>query len=208
MKYIFLIVSISSVVLFSYTENRETKSENIQNGKNSTLIVPERKVDLSKLDFNPLNACWTLDGEEFSGYAVSYYEDGILKEKIGIWQGRKHGPSLRWFPDGHLQQLTDYQEGKVHGDKKSWSAEPSHLLLAQLQYHEGRAHGEQKLWYPTGELFKKLHLNQGREEGIQQAFRRNGALYANYEARGGRIYGLKKAALCFGLEDETIQYEK
>lgn len=48
----------------------------------------------------------------------------------------------------------------------------------------------------------------GREEGLQQAFRRNGYLYANYEARNGRIFGLKKAALCYGLEDENIQYEK
>ena len=47
----------------------------------------------------------------------------------------------------------------------------------------------------------------GKEEGIQQAFRKNGDLFANYEAREGRIFGLKKAALCFGLEDEKIQNE-
>lgn len=48
----------------------------------------------------------------------------------------------------------------------------------------------------------------GKEDGIQQAFRENSALYANYEAKEGRIFGLKKTALCFGLEDENIQYEK
>ena len=47
----------------------------------------------------------------------------------------------------------------------------------------------------------------GKEEGIQQAFRKNGDLFANYEAKEGRIFGLKKAALCFGLEDENIQNE-
>lgn len=47
----------------------------------------------------------------------------------------------------------------------------------------------------------------GMEEGIQQTFRKNGALYANYEAKEGRIFGLKKAALCYGLEDQSIQYE-
>lgn len=207
MNYIFLVVSTCCGLLFSCTGSIESKSKNVQNGRNLTEKIPDRKTDLSKLYFNRINSCWTLNGEVFSGYAVSYYDDGTIKEKIAIWQGQKHGQSLRWFPDGHLHQLTDYHEGKLHGDKKLWSADTSHLLLAQLHYREGKAHGEQKLWYPTGELFKKLHLNQGREEGIQQAFRRNGALYANYEAREGRIYGLKKAALCFGLEDETIKYE-
>ncbi len=33
----------------------------------------------------------------------------------------------------------------------------------------------------------------------------NGKLYANYEAIDGRVYGLKRANLCFDLNDETIQ---
>ena len=45
----------------------------------------------------------------------------------------------------------------------------------------------------------------GKEEGIQQAFRKNGDLYANYEAKNGRIFGLKKASLCFGLENQKIK---
>lgn len=45
----------------------------------------------------------------------------------------------------------------------------------------------------------------GKEEGLQQAFRENGVLFANYEAKDGRVFGLKKAKLCFGLEDESIQ---
>ena len=45
----------------------------------------------------------------------------------------------------------------------------------------------------------------GKEKGIQRAYRKNGALYANYEAKNGRIFGLKKASLCFGLEDQQIK---
>jgi antitoxin component YwqK of YwqJK toxin-antitoxin module len=88
-----------------------------------------------------------------------------------------------------------------------WSPDSSHVLLSHLNYVAGKVHGEQKKWYPTGELFKKLHLNMGKEEGLQQAFRKNGVLFANYEAKKGRVFGLKKAVLCFGLEDEKIQYE-
>ena len=71
----------------------------------------------------------------------------------------------------------------------------------------GKAHGTQTQWYATGELYKKLNLNMGKEDGMQQAFRKNGVLYANYEAKSGRGFGLRKSALCYGLEEEKINYE-
>ena len=149
-----------------------------------------------------------LNNTPYSGYAVSYYSDSTLKEKIGILNGKTESQSLTFYEDGHLKQLSNYRNGKLHGEKKLWSSNTSHVLLSHLNYQFGKPHGEQKTWYPTGELHKILNMNMGKEDGIQQAFRKNGALYANYEAKEGRIFGLKKAALCFGLEDEDIQYEK
>ena len=64
----------------------------------------------------------------------------------------------------------------------------------------------QKKWYVTGELFKQTNINQGREEGMQQAWRKNGKLYVNYEAKNGRIFGMRKANLCYELDDEKIQF--
>ncbi len=172
------------------------------------LEVPETIVVKSALQYNPKTSLWTLNDQLYSGYAVSFYQDSTLKEKIGILDGKKQNEAIQWFPDGHLKNVTNYHKGKLHGEKKIWSADSVHVLIAQFNYHTGKAHGEQKKWYPSGELFKKLNLNRGKEEGIQQAFRKNGVLYANYEAREGRIFGLKKAALCYGLEDEKIQLEK
>ena len=92
--------------------------------------------------------------------------------------------------------------------KKSWVNDVNHTMVSHLNYYMGKAHGIQMKWYPTGEIFKVLNLHMGIEEGMQRAFRKNGALYANYEARNGRVFGLKKAALCYSLEDEKVQYEK
>lgn len=103
--------------------------------------------------------------------------------------------------------MRNYKDGRLHGEKKVWSSDSSHVLIAQLNYSFGKAHGEQKKWYPTGEIFQKTNFNMGIEDGIQQAYRKNGDLYANYEAKNGRIFGLKKAALCYDLENEKIQYE-
>ena len=44
----------------------------------------------------------------------------------------------------------------------------------------------------------------GQEEGLQRAWRQNGKLYVNYEAKHGRIFGLKRASLCYELNDENI----
>lgn len=171
------------------------------------LSLPATTIDKSALHFNRKKSIWTLDNQLFSGYAVGYYPDSTLKEKIGFLEGRKQNKATVYYPDGQERFVQHYYRGKLHGEKKIWSADTSHTLLAHLNYHFGKAHGAQKKWYSTGEIFKILHLNEGKEEGIQQAFRKNGDLFANYEARAGRIFGLKKAALCFGLEDEKAPYE-
>jgi len=140
-------------------------------------------------------------------YTVRLDQNNSLIEKTGILNGKKQNKATWWYPDGHIKELANYDKGKLHGEKKRWSSDTSHILIAQLNYHLGKAHGVQKLWYPTGEFYKHLNLNKGKEEGIQQAYRKNGDLYANYEAKNGRIFGLRKAALCYGLEDEKVQYE-
>ncbi|MGB3605652.1 MAG: toxin-antitoxin system YwqK family antitoxin [Psychroserpens sp.] len=161
----------------------------------------------SSIKYNNKMSLWTLNNEPYSGLVVSYYEYDSLKEKFGVLDGKKQGQHIQWFADGHLKNITNYDQGKLHGSKKIWASDSSHILLAQLNYSKGKPDGEQKKWYATGELHKKLNFNEGKEEGIQKGFRKNGTLYANYEAKEGRIFGLKKAALCYGLEDEKVTYK-
>lgn len=177
---------------------------NTPNLTKTLLEIPQVIVDHSALSYDNKTSLWSLGDQLYSGYAVDYYQDSTLREKIGILDGRRQHQTIQWYPDGNYKLKANYHKGKLHGEKKVWSSESGHVLVSHLNYKAGKAHGEQKKWYPSGELFKKLHLNMGREEGIQQAYRKNGALYANYEAKEGRIFGLKKAALCFGLEEEDI----
>ncbi|MEO1653471.1 MAG: toxin-antitoxin system YwqK family antitoxin, partial [Bacteroidota bacterium] len=77
-------------------------------------------------------------------------------------------------------------------------------LRSWSRYESGKAQGRQQQWYKGGERFKELNIVQGREEGRQRAWRKNGKLYVNYEARNGRIFGLKRAGLCYELNNENI----
>lgn len=172
------------------------------------ISIPNQEIQKSLLTYDKQTSLWEYKGELYSGYATSFYKYDIIKDKIGFVNGRKQGKALKWFLDGELKEVAHYHKGKLHGEKKVWSSEEHHNLLSHLQYYSGQPHGEQKQWYQTGEIYKVLHLNMGKEEGLQQAFRRNGDLYANYEAKNGRIFGLKKAALCYGLKEEKINYKK
>lgn len=208
MNQYFLIVLILGVCLISCAEKRTSIISSPTNSADILLAIPDTTVDKSKLYYDTKRSLWTLNDQLYSGYTVSFYPDNTLKEKFGILKGRKQNRAIYWYSDGHYKRVANYHNGKLNGNKKAWSSDSSHILLSHLKYVSGKLHGEQKKWYPTGELFKKLNLNMGKEEGLQQAFRKNGALFANYEAREGRVFGLKKATLCFGLEDESIQQQK
>ena len=207
MKSIISVLSLLSVLITSCAEMTDKKSIEIANSIDTLIAIPDTTIDMSLLHYDNKTSIWTVDNQRYSGYAVSYYQDGVLKGKIGFFDGRKQNQATQWFPDRHLKRISNYHKGRLNGIKKSWSPDGNHILISHLNYYRGKAHGTQTFWYPTGELYKKLNLNMGREEGIQQAFRKNGELYANYEAKEGRIFGLKKAALCYGLEDESIKNE-
>ncbi|MFY0592311.1 toxin-antitoxin system YwqK family antitoxin [Roseivirga sp.] len=203
MKTIYLVFLPMSFLLVACTLDKEGNSKN--GNLEFRQEVPEITIEKSMLQYDPKISLWLLNGKPFSGFAISHYEDGSLMEKIGILDGKRENKVIKWYPDGHFKNITNYHEGKLHGEKKVWTSDSSHVLIAHYNFYLGRAHGKQRKWYSTGEPYKILTLNMGKEEGIQQAFRENGALYANYEARGGRIFGLKKAALCYGLEEESFQ---
>ncbi|WP_424001239.1 toxin-antitoxin system YwqK family antitoxin [Maribacter sp. IgM3_T14_3] len=205
-KNLLFFILFVSVSIFTISCNQQTKEEKIssENQTIKSVTIPDVSVDKSLIIYDNKTSTFLISEEPFSGYIISFYENGTPKEKIGIFNGKKQNKSSYWFSNGKLKQIGTYNKGKLHGEKKLWSNDSIYTLTTHLNYYSGKAHGEQKQWYRTGELYKILHLTMGKEDGIQQAFRKNGDLYANYEAKNGRIFGLKKSALCYGLEDEKI----
>ena len=197
-----------SLLITSCGKKNGVKSLQLDDTIYVSIEIPKLSVDKAQISYDNITSKFSMNNQPFSGYIVSFYQDSMLKEKIGIYNGKKQNKATYWFPNGKLKEVSNYSRGKLHGEKKLWSNKPSHMLIASLNYYSGKATGEQKQWYKTGELYKKLNLNMGKEEGIQQAFRKNGDLYANYEAKNGRIFGEKKTALCYGLEDESIKKYK
>ncbi len=139
----------------------------------------------------------------FTGAAVSYYENGQEASRIDYVQGKKQGFYKKWFDTGLLSFESRYVEGKQDGLTSTWWANGN--LRSESNYVAGVPDGVQKQWYKSGAKLKVIHLSQGKEEGLQQSWRENGKLYNNYEARNGRIFGLKRANLCYELDNERIK---
>lgn len=205
-KYFYLFaLPIFTGIACAEEHGKDNSSEIVLSEKSK--VVPGNQINRSRLTYDRFESMWLLGDDPYSGFAITTYEDGMIKEKLGILDGKKQNESRTYFPDGSTKSISNYENGKLHGEKKSWLQDSIRVLVSHLNYHRGKLHGKQLKWYPTGEIFKVLNLEMGKEKGMQKAYRKNGNLYANYEAKKGRIFGLKKAALCFELEDEKIQYE-
>jgi antitoxin component YwqK of YwqJK toxin-antitoxin module len=164
----------------------------------TALEVPKNAIELS-----PEKGMWYYQGIPFNGYAVTYYANEKIAERIGYFNGKKEGVAKKWFKNGVPQKISHYRENRLHGVETIWWS--TGALAAKFTYNHGFKDGTQQRWYTNGQLSRKTNYTKGKEEGIQQAWLENGKIYVNYEAKNGRSFGLRKAKLCFALENEIVQ---
>ena len=141
----------------------------------------------------------------FTGTSFSVFENGERSISTEYFNGKKHGYLKKWYADGKPSFESQYVDGKKQGTTKSWWRNGN--LRSESHFENGLANGIQMQWYKSGAKFKRLQLVNGKEQGIQKSWRENGKIYNNYEAKNGRIFGLKRANLCYELDNEVVQYK-
>ena len=199
-----LILLLTFTVACDEQEKKENTTDIVanfsQNEKVKSLLVKEDSLLLK-----PNLGLVFYQNKPYTGTSVAFYfESGNKAKSIDYVNGKKHGFYRKWFKDGLLSFESQYVAGKKDGLTHTWWKNGN--LRSVSSFEKGVPHGTQKQWYISGAKFKVIQLVQGKEEGLQRSWRENGKLYNNYEAKNGRIFGLKRAALCYGLEDETLQY--
>ena len=167
------------------------------------VAIPDVEVDKELLGLNKIEGRWYYQGVPFGGYAIQTNDNGQLIEKTGFVDGKRQGLALKWHSNGLISSEKYYQENRLEGTTKTWW--PNGQQSTESNYFNRERHGIQKKWYPSGQIARIMRFNQGKEEGLQQAWLQTGKLYANYEAKNGRFFGLKRANLCYQLEDEVVQ---
>ncbi len=169
---------------------------------------PGKEVAAHSLKLNPSKGLVYLlnqKNQPFTGTSISHYPNGEKAATIEYIKGKKHGKYYKWFTDGTKSFEANYINGKQDGKTETWWKNGNKRSTSN--YENGVPNGIQQQWYKSGAKFKKMNLINGREEGLQQSWRENGKLYNNYEARNGRIFGLKRAALCYELDQEVVQFD-
>ena len=187
------------------TEKSITKKVAVISKKDNDFIIPKILIHKDSLNLIPNLGVWKLDSTAFNGYAVKYHENGKLSEKIGYHNGKKEGKGQFWYADGLLKKELYYKKNKIEGALRLWSPNPNSVLIKENHFVKGIQHGEQKKWHPNGQIAQIRNLEYGKEVGLQQAWLKNGKQYINYEVVNGRAFGLKKAVLCYELENEKLQ---
>lgn len=184
-----------------------------QEGTKSTTTILSVKNDPNlvvvakdSLKLIPAEGIVYYQNKPFTGISLGRYPSGQEAVSLQYSNGIRDGKYIKWFADGTISYISEYKNGKQEGTAKSWWNNGN--LRSQSRYISGIGQGQQTQWYKSGVKFKVMNLTDGKEEGIQTSWRENGKIYNNYEARNGRIFGLKRAALCFQLEDENVVYGK
>jgi antitoxin component YwqK of YwqJK toxin-antitoxin module len=59
-------------------------------------------------------------GKLFTGFEVSYYDNGQLEEEIEYVDGVPDGQSRLWYKNGQLRCEDFYKKGCIHGFVREW----------------------------------------------------------------------------------------
>jgi antitoxin component YwqK of YwqJK toxin-antitoxin module len=190
-KLYLIILSLSLASCKSDKEALDTSCELVHESVDDKLLKLDSQKGIVFFESNP-----------FCGIGV-LFKDSIKIASTEYVKGKKHGTTHKWFADGQISYEAHYENGKRDSVSRTWWKNGN--MRTESNFEKGRAEGVQLSWYRGGQKFKEVNMSAGKEDGIQKAWRDNGKIYNNYEAKNGRIFGLKRANLCFKLEDEKIQ---
>lgn len=203
MKFTLLIgIILLGIGCTDMSKNSQNSNELVQGFSEEVFVVSFKVIDKKELILNQLEGTWYFNGRPYNGYSLKSYPYGQTEERLGYYKGKREGVARRWSENGVLRVESHYHQNKLVGEYKTWWENGA--LAEESYYVNGLQQGEEKQWYPNGIPSKLRQLRDGKEVGLQKGWLQNGTLYVNYEVKNGRIFGMKRANLCYQLENEIV----
>ncbi len=144
-----------------------------------------REVAVSELERNEEQLFARGETEPFSGWMLELYEEGKMKSRSGILDGRLDGLSEGWFPDGQLQVREYFRLGIAHGTRVRWF--PDGTIQSEAEIVEGKLHGTFRRWHPNGVLAEKTEMKRGQANGVSIGFFPSGYVRARVVLEDGNV---------------------
>ena len=192
-----LLVSSSMIVLGCVSDNSNTAVSDCSKSFDGI------EISMEQMDLDKKTGLYKYRDIPFTGIAIRKNNNNNVIESMSLISGKRNGLHSKWFDSGVLSFEVQYTNGLRDGISKTWWVNGN--LRSQYSYEKDALQGKQFQYYQSGLPFKELTFVKGKEDGMQKSWRENGKLYNNYEAKNGRIFGLKRADLCFQLDDEKVQ---
>ncbi|KPM47100.1 hypothetical protein AFM12_17610 [Jiulongibacter sediminis] len=138
-----------------------------------------------------------LNQRAFSGYLVTYLNDGQLISKTGYLNGKLEGVSQKWAAEGQLTEERYYHQNQRTGRHVGYFENGQKRF--EYDFNRGLPIGTHKEWLEDGQLYSISNYNSdGQPEGEQKLYFPSGKTRANYVVKNGRRYGLLGAKGCMG----------
>ncbi len=160
------------------------------------LLLPVKKVALSKLEQR--DGIYYLGTEDvaFSGVALEEYPSGSIKSSTRYEAGKPHGESLGYYENGQIQVREVFRDGVSHGTRTKWYTDG-------VKQSEGRIVGGEfdglfSRWDEEGRLLMEVELKSGVPHGTSRSWYTGGALKSEVVMENGREISRQE------FEDETL----
>jgi antitoxin component YwqK of YwqJK toxin-antitoxin module len=125
------------------------------------MVVSETEMPKDSLILNQLEGKWYYESKPYNGFALIFYSDGSIEERIGFSEGKKWGRAQKFYKDGSRKYEAYYKANRKDGLAKNWSKEG--VLIAESNFMDGVVHGVQRTWYSSGgNLQKDAHQHGQR----------------------------------------------
>ncbi|MEW6156072.1 MAG: hypothetical protein AB1813_01480 [Verrucomicrobiota bacterium] len=121
----------------------------------------------------------------FTGWMTDHFEDGTVKLRSAVVDGRLHGMSVGWFTNGVRELREHFHRGLPHGMRTTWHANGRKRSEGQL--FAGLQEGCYRQWHENGDLAVEAEFKEGKPHGLSRAWYPSGFLKAEVLMKHGEI---------------------
>ena len=104
----------------------------------------------------------------------TYYENGNLKKKYTLVNGKREGLYQYWDENGYKLLETSYLNGKENGLNREWHLNGK--IWWEATFVNGKIEGIQQEWWENGQKMIECTFVAGKREGLYQRWDIDGSI--------------------------------
>ena len=122
--------------------------------------------------------------ETFTGNNLCKYENGQVKVKGKVKDGKPDGKWTHWFENGQIKLEGNYKDGKPDGKLTAWYENGQ--IVYVINYKDGKKEGKQTSWYEGGQIKWEENYKDGKKDGKQTDWYENGQIWWKENYKDGK----------------------